>query len=183
MIWRRQRLASEHRLDSLISREAMFLLQNMVLLAITFVIFWVTLFPLISQAVTGTKVSVGPPAFTPFVVPLALILVLLSGVGPLISWRRATAANLRRHFIFPVCFGVLVTILVLALTDAGRKPLAVAMFGLRRVRDRHRAPGVLPRHRGAAGDDPGSPGRWHCWRWCAATAGATAATSPTSGSR
>ncbi len=130
VIWRRQRLASEHRLDSLISREAMFLLQNMVLLAITFVIFWVTLFPLISQAVTGTKVSVGPPAFTPFVVPLALILVTLSGVGPLISWRRATAANLRRHFVFPVCFGLLVTVLVLALTDAGRKPLAVAMFGL-----------------------------------------------------
>ncbi|MCL2420188.1 MAG: heme lyase CcmF/NrfE family subunit, partial [Conexibacteraceae bacterium] len=74
--------------------------------------------------------SVGPPAFTPFVVPLALILVLLAGVGPLISWRRATVANLRRHFVFPVAFGVLVTILVLALTGAGRRPLAVAMFGL-----------------------------------------------------
>ncbi len=123
-------LSSEHRIDSLISREAIFLLQNMVLVALTFVIFWVTLFPLISQAVTGTKVSVGPPAFTPFVVPLALILVLLSGVGPLISWRRATVANLWRQFICPVGFGVLVTILVLALTDAGRKPLAVAMFGL-----------------------------------------------------
>jgi cytochrome c-type biogenesis protein CcmF len=130
VIWRRERLASEHRIDSLISREAMFLLQNMVLVAITFVIFWVTLFPLISQAVTGTKVSVGPPAFTPFVVPLALILVLLSGVGPLISWRRATVANLRRQFVFPVGFGLLVTVLVLALTDAGRKPLAVAMFGI-----------------------------------------------------
>jgi cytochrome c-type biogenesis protein CcmF len=130
VIWRRDGLASEHRLDSLISREAMFLLQNMVLVALTFVIFWVTLFPLISQAVTGTKVSVGPPAFTPFVVPLALILVLLSGVGPLISWRRATVANLRRHFVYPVSFGVVVTVLVLVLTDAGRKPLAVAMFGL-----------------------------------------------------
>ncbi len=130
VIWRRGLLSSEHRIDSLISREAIFLLQNMVLVALTFVIFWVTLFPLISQAVTGTKVSVGPPAFTPFVVPLALILVLLSGVGPLISWRRATVANLWRQFIYPVGFGVLVTILVLALTDAGRKPLAVAMFGL-----------------------------------------------------
>lgn len=130
VIWRRAGLASEHRLDSLISREAIFLLQNMVLVAITFVILWVTLFPLISQAVTGIKVSVGPPAFTPFVVPLALVLVLLSGVGPLISWRRATVANLRRHFVYPVSLGVLVTVLVLALTDAGRKPLAVAMFGL-----------------------------------------------------
>ncbi|MDE3129772.1 MAG: heme lyase CcmF/NrfE family subunit, partial [Acidobacteriota bacterium] len=130
VVWRRELLRSEHRLDSLISREAMFLLQNLVLVAITFVIFWVTLFPLISRAVTGVSVSVGPPAFTPFVVPLALILVLLTGIGPLISWRRATASNLRRHFVFPVAFGLLVTILVLALTDAGRKPLAVAMFGL-----------------------------------------------------
>jgi cytochrome c-type biogenesis protein CcmF len=130
VLWRRDGLASEHRLDSLVSREAMFLLQNMVLVAITFVIFWVTLFPLISQAVTGTKVSVGPPAFTPFVVPLALVLVLLSGVGPLISWRRTTVANLRRQFAWPLALGVAVTVLVLALTDAGRKPLAVAMFGL-----------------------------------------------------
>ncbi len=130
VLWRRDRLRSEHRIDSLVSREAMFLLQNLVLLAITFVIFWITLFPLISQAITGTKVSVGPPAFTPFVVPLALVLVLLTGVGPLISWRRATVANLKKQFIFPVGFGVLVTILVLTLTDAGSKPLAVAMFGL-----------------------------------------------------
>ena len=129
VIWRRDRLRSEHRLDSLISREAMFLLQNLILVAITFVIFWVTLFPLISQALTGTSVSVGPPAFTPFVVPLALLLVLITGIGPLISWRRATVSNLRRQFVFPAGFGLLVTVLVLTLTDAGRKPLAVMMFG------------------------------------------------------
>lgn len=129
VIYRRDQLRSEHRLDSLISREAMFLLQNLILVALTFVIFWVTLFPLISQALTGTSVSVGPPAFTPFVVPLALLLVLITGIGPLISWRRATVANLRRQFIFPVSFGLLVTALVLALTDAGRKPLALTMFG------------------------------------------------------
>ena len=130
VVWRSERLRSEHQLDSLLSREAMFLLQNMVLVALTFVIFWITLFPLISQAVTGTKVSVGAPAFTPFVVPLALILVLLTGVGPLISWRRATVANLRRHFVYPVAFGALVTVLLVALTDADRRPLALVMFGL-----------------------------------------------------
>ena len=129
VIWRRDLLRSEHRLDSLISREAMFLLQNLILVALTFVIFWVTLFPLISEAITGTSVSVGPPAFTPFVVPLALLLVLITGIGPLISWRRATVSNLRRQFIAPVSFGLLVTVLVLTLTDAGRKPLAVVMFG------------------------------------------------------
>jgi cytochrome c-type biogenesis protein CcmF len=130
VVWRRDLLKTEHRIDSLLSREAMFLLQNLVLCAMVFVIFWITLFPLISQAVTGTKVSVGPPAFTPFIVPLALVLVLLSGVGPLISWRRSSVANVRRHFIFPAGFGLLVTLLVLLFTDAGRKPLAVVMFGL-----------------------------------------------------
>ena len=64
-------------------------------------IFWVTFFPLISEAITGTKVSVGPPAFRPFVVPLAIILVLLSGIGPIIAWRRVTVSNLKRSFAFP----------------------------------------------------------------------------------
>jgi cytochrome c-type biogenesis protein CcmF len=105
-----------------------FVLQNLILVALTFVIFWVTLFPLISQAITGTSVSVGPPAFTPFVVPLALVLMLITGIGPLISWRRATVANLRSQFIYPVGLALLVLILVLALTDAARKPLALLMF-------------------------------------------------------
>jgi cytochrome c-type biogenesis protein CcmF len=128
VIWRRGMLRSEHRIDSLLSREAMFLFQNLVLVALTFVIFWVTLFPLISQAITGNKVSVGPPAFTPFVVPLGIILVILSGIGPLISWRRATLANMRPQFVGPIAFAVLILVLVLTLTDAGTKPLAVAMF-------------------------------------------------------
>ena len=130
ILYRRDGLQTEHRIDSLLSREAMFVLQNLVLVAMVFVIFWITLFPLISLAVTGTKISVGPPAFTPFIVPLALILVLLTGVGPMISWRRATLANLKRHFVFPVAFGVLVVIVLLALTSAGTKPLALTMFGL-----------------------------------------------------
>ncbi len=128
VMWRRDLLSTEHRLDSLVSREAMFLLQNVVLVAMTFVIFWITLFPLISQAITGTKISVGPPAFTPFIVPLALVLVLLTGIGPLISWRRATISNLRNQFVFPVGFGLSVTVLLLALTTAGSKPLALLMF-------------------------------------------------------
>ncbi len=130
IVWRRERLRSEHELDSLLSREAMFVFQNLVLVAIVFVIFWITLFPLISQALTGTKVSVGPPAFTPFVVPLALILMLLTGIGPMISWRRATVANLKRNFSFPVAAGLITLVAVLGLTDAGRKPFAVAAFAL-----------------------------------------------------
>ncbi|HWD86117.1 MAG TPA: cytochrome c-type biogenesis CcmF C-terminal domain-containing protein [Solirubrobacteraceae bacterium] len=130
VLFRRPALRSEHRIDSLLSREAMFLLQNLVLVAMVFVIFWVTMFPLISQAITGTKVSVGPPAFTPFVVPLALVLVALAGIGPLISWRRATVANLRRNFRFPVGVAAVVLIAVLALAHATSKPLAIAMWTL-----------------------------------------------------
>jgi cytochrome c-type biogenesis protein CcmF len=128
VIWRRDSLKTEHRIDSLLSREAMFLLQNLVLLAMIFVIFWLTLFPLISEAITGTKVSVGPPTFAEFVVPLALVLVVLTGIGPMISWRRATVSNLKKHFVFPLAFAAVIAVLILAFTDAISKPLAFAMF-------------------------------------------------------
>ncbi|HZB75734.1 MAG TPA: cytochrome c-type biogenesis CcmF C-terminal domain-containing protein, partial [Solirubrobacteraceae bacterium] len=87
--------------------EAAFLLNNLVLVALCFVVFWGTFFPLISEAVTGTEASVGPPWFNRYITPLALALVVLSGIGPLIAWRRATAANLRRNFTVPVAAGVL----------------------------------------------------------------------------
>src|SRR5207302_13683 len=106
VLWRRDQLRSEARLDSLLSREAIFLFQNLVLVAMVFVIFWISFFPLISEAITGTKVSVGPPAFKPFIVPLALILVLLSGIGPIIAWRRVTVRNLRRSFTLPLAVGL-----------------------------------------------------------------------------
>jgi len=131
ILWRREQLRSEARLDSLLSREAVFLFQNMVLVAMVFVIFWITFFPLISQALTGTKVSVGPPAFKPFVVPLALILVLLSGIGPIIAWRRVTVANLRRNFTLPVLGGLAVLIwLLLVPGGPASRPFALIMFAL-----------------------------------------------------
>ena len=113
---RAESLRSEHRLDSLLSREAAFLLNNLVLVALCFVVFWGTFFPLISEAVTGEEASVGPPWFNRYITPLALILVLLSGIGPLIAWRRATVANLRRNFALPI--GAAVAMLA-ALVAAG----------------------------------------------------------------
>jgi cytochrome c-type biogenesis protein CcmF len=128
VVWRRDRLRSEARLDSLLSREAVFLVQNLVLVALAFVIFWVTFFPLISQAITGTQVSVGPPAFRPFVVPLALIVVLLSGIGPIIAWRRVSVANLRRNFTFPALAALTTLIVVLVAVGTGGSAFAIAMF-------------------------------------------------------
>jgi cytochrome c-type biogenesis protein CcmF len=130
VVRRRAALSSDAQLDSLLSREAVFLFQNLVLVAMVFVIFWVTFFPLISEAVTGTKVSVGPPAFRPFIVPLALVLVLLSGVGPIIAWRRVTAANLRRNFTFPVTAGLVTLVALLVATNASSRPFALIMFAL-----------------------------------------------------
>jgi cytochrome c-type biogenesis protein CcmF len=127
VVTRRDMLRSEHRIDSLISRESAFLANNVVLVALCFVIFWGTYFPLISEALTGKAASVGPPWFDRYTVPLALILVLLSGIGPVIAWRRATLANARRNFVAPVCIA-LATLMVLLIAGVSSKPFAIAMF-------------------------------------------------------
>jgi len=128
VVWRRDRLRTDAALDSLMSREAVFLFQNLLLVALTAVIFWVTFFPLISEALTGTEVSVGPPAFRPFVDPLALIIVLLSGVGPIIAWRRVTLAKLRRNFAFPVAVGLVTLVALLFVPGTTGHGFAFAMF-------------------------------------------------------
>ena len=122
-------LRSEARLDSLLSREAVFLLNNLVLVGLCFVIFWGTFFPLISEAVTGNEASVGPPWFDRYIVPLSLVLVLLSGIGPVIAWRRATAANLRRNLLRPAAVGVAVVVVLLVAGVTGSVG-ALLMFGL-----------------------------------------------------
>jgi len=120
-------LRSEHRLESLLSRESIFLANNVVLVGLCFVIFWGTYFPLISEAIAGHESSVGPPWFDRYTVPLALVLVLLSGIGPVIAWRRATLANARRNFAGPALFALL-ALAVLFAAGAQQKPLALAMF-------------------------------------------------------
>ena len=123
-------LRSEATLDSALSREAIFLANNVVLVAIAFVVFWGTFFPLISEAVTGTKSAVGPPWFDQYIVPLALVLVLLTGIGPVVAWRRSTFARLWLQMRGPVVVAVLVTVLALALTDAAHNLKAVALFAI-----------------------------------------------------
>jgi cytochrome c-type biogenesis protein CcmF len=128
VISRREILRSENHLDSLLSREAVFLLNNLVLVGLCFVIFWGTFFPLISQALTGSKAAVGPPWFAEYTVPLALILVLLSGVGPVIAWRRATPANARRNFRVPLLAALGTLVVLLGATHTASKPFAIGMF-------------------------------------------------------
>jgi cytochrome c-type biogenesis protein CcmF len=127
VVTRRDALRSEHRLDSLLSREAVFVANNLVLVGLAFVVFWGTFFPLISEAVTGTKAAVGPPWFNRYTVPLALILVLLSGIGPVIAWRRATLANARRNFLWPTVAALVVLVALVALGVTG-SATALIMF-------------------------------------------------------
>jgi cytochrome c-type biogenesis protein CcmF len=127
VVSRRRELRSEHRLDSLLSREAMFLLNNLVLVGMAFVVFWGTFFPLISEAITGTKAAVGPPWFDRYITPLALILILLSGLGPAIAWRASSRRQLLTTFRWPAVAAGIALAASLAL-GASAKPLALTMF-------------------------------------------------------
>ncbi len=130
IIWRVPALRSDAKLDSLVSREAFFLLNNLVLVGLCLVIFWGTFFPLISEALTGTESSVGPPWFNRLTTPLALVLVLLSAIGPVVAWRRISPAGLRRALAVPLGAVAVVAIALLALTDAAHSIASLVMFCL-----------------------------------------------------
>ena len=121
-------LRSRARLDSLLSREAFFLLNNLVLVALALVILWGTFFPLISEALTGTEASVGPPWFNRLTTPLALVLVLLAGIGPMLTWRRVTARSLVRVLRVPLLVTGVTVVALLAFTDASESVPSLVMF-------------------------------------------------------
>jgi cytochrome c-type biogenesis protein CcmF len=113
--WRWETIRSEGELDSVVSRESAFLLNNVLLVAAAFTVFFGTVFPLLSEAVRGVKVSVGAPFFNQVNIPLFLSLVFLMGVGPLIAWRRASLDNLKRNFLWPVALGIVAAAAAFAL--------------------------------------------------------------------
>ena len=100
-ILRRGDLKAEHRLVSLVSRESSFLFNNLILLVACFVILWGTLFPILSEYVQGSKVTVGPPFYNSVAVPIGLFLLFLVGVGPLLPWRATSLKAIRRNFVVP----------------------------------------------------------------------------------
>jgi cytochrome c-type biogenesis protein CcmF len=107
-------LQAEVQLESVVSREAAFLFNNLVLVGIAFSVLWGTLFPILSELVRGSKITVGAPFFNRVNIPLGLLLLALTGIGPLIAWRKASTANLRRQFIAPVLSGLVTLTLLLA---------------------------------------------------------------------
>ena len=109
LVKRLPQLRSDHRLESVISRESSFLFNNLFLVGMMFSVLWGTLFPVLSEAVRGIKISVAAPFFNQVNVPLGLALLFLSGVCPLIAWRKASPRNLRRNFLYPLTLSFLST--------------------------------------------------------------------------
>jgi cytochrome c-type biogenesis protein CcmF len=126
---RLQDLRSTAELESMVSREAAFLYNNLVLVGIAFSVLWGTLFPIISEAVRGNKITVGPPFFNTVNIPLGLLLLLLTGIGPLIAWRRASVANLRRQFLIPVSVAITIGVLCFAIGVHNLAALLSYTFG------------------------------------------------------
>jgi len=107
LLARVKQLRSPAEMESYLSREAAFLFNNLVLVGIAFAVFWGTLFPVLSEAVRGVKITVGPPFFDKVNAPLALALIFLMGVGPLIGWRRSSLDSLPKTFAAPTFFGLI----------------------------------------------------------------------------
>jgi len=115
----RDHLKSEHRLEALVSRESSFMFNNLILLVACFTVLWGTLFPVLSEWVTGTKVTVGPPFFNRVNIPAGILLLVLTGLGPLLAWRKTSMESLRRNFMWPA-IGAVVT--AVALLIGGVRP-------------------------------------------------------------
>jgi cytochrome c-type biogenesis protein CcmF len=102
VIYRLPMLRARNTLDSWVSREAAFLVNNWILLFSAFFVLFATMFPTLSEAVTGQRITVGPPFFNKWMLPIGLVLLFLTGIGPLLAWRKSTIVNLRDQFLFPV---------------------------------------------------------------------------------
>jgi cytochrome c-type biogenesis protein CcmF len=107
VIYRMPLLRARNELDSWLSREAAFLFNNWILLFCAGFVLFATMFPTLSEAVTGERITVGPPFFNQWMIPIGLALLVLTGIGPLLAWRKSTIINLRDQFLFPILCGLL----------------------------------------------------------------------------
>ena len=110
VIYRLPLLKARNELDSWVSREAAFLVNNWILLFSALFVLFATMFPTLSEAVTGNRLTVVAPFFNKWLVPIGLIMLVLTGTGPLLAWRKSTLINLRDSFLFPIATGVLTAV-------------------------------------------------------------------------
>jgi cytochrome c-type biogenesis protein CcmF len=126
----RDHLRSENRLESLVSRESSFLFNNLLFLLLTLDVLWGTWFPKISELVQGNKVTVGAPFYNRVAIPVALLLLLLTALGPLLAWRKTSFESLKRNFLVPAVGAVVVMVFLMLTPGSWGSP-----FGLRPWQD------------------------------------------------
>ncbi len=123
-------LRSEHKLESLISRESSFLFNNLLFVLLCFTVAWGTWFPKISELIQGNKVTVGAPFYNRVAIPVALLLLILTAVGPLLAWRKTSFESLKRNFTWPTAGAIVVAIFLILTPPSWGGP-----FGLRPWKD------------------------------------------------
>jgi cytochrome c-type biogenesis protein CcmF len=126
----KSQLHSEHKLESLVSRESSFLFNNLLFVLLCFTVLWGTWFPKISELVQGNKVTVGAPYYNRVAIPVALLLLLLTAVGPLLAWRKTSLESLKRNFLWPSIGAIAVAVLLMITPQSWGPP-----FGLRPWQD------------------------------------------------
>ncbi|RJP58853.1 MAG: heme lyase CcmF/NrfE family subunit [Deltaproteobacteria bacterium] len=115
LIYRLPELRSRNQMESLLSKESSFLYNNLLLVGIAFAILLGTLFPVISEAISGVKITVGAPFFNAVVTPIALALLLLTGVCPFIAWRKSSLKNFLKKLLSPSIFSIIGAIVLYVL--------------------------------------------------------------------
>jgi cytochrome c-type biogenesis protein CcmF len=126
----KEHLRSEHKLESLISRESSFLFNNLLFVLLCFTVLWGTWFPKISELAQGNKVTVGAPFYNRVAIPVALLLLILTAVGPLLAWRKTSFESLKRNFMWPTIGAVVVMAILMITPTSWGSP-----FGLRPWQD------------------------------------------------
>jgi cytochrome c-type biogenesis protein CcmF len=121
-----EHLRSEHRLESLVSRESSFLFNNLLFVVACFAVLWGTLFPILSDWVQGHKITVGPPFFNRVMIPVALLVLLLTAVGPLLCWGKTSVDSLKRNFLWPTIGALAIAAFLMATPVSWGSP-----FGMR----------------------------------------------------
>jgi cytochrome c-type biogenesis protein CcmF len=111
----RDYLKSENQLDSIISRESSFLFNNLILLVSCVAVLSGTLFPVFSEWVSGSRISVGTPFFNKVNIPIGLLLLALTGLGPLLAWRKTSTESLKRNFAGPLIASLIAAAVLFAL--------------------------------------------------------------------
>ena len=130
LVIRLPKLRSPNKLESVLSREASFIINNWIFMALLFVVFVGTMFPVFTEAAGGVRRILGPPYFNTFAGLLALLLLVMTGVGPLIAWRQASLASLKRQFIVPAVIGLSVSVAVMAIFGFAPGYWAISAWGL-----------------------------------------------------